>query len=663
MADKPSKYYVTTPIYYVNDKPHIGHAYTTILADVLANYHRLLDIPTHFLTGTDEHGQKVQQAADANGITPQEQCDQTVVRFQELWKRLEITHDDFIRTTEPRHKTIVQQTLQELFDRDEIYKAEYEGWYCVGCERFFTEKDLVEGNCPECGRKVDSIVESNYFFRMSKYQDWLIQYIEENPGFIQPSFRANETLGFLKNKELQDLCISRPKTRLAWGIELPFDSNFVTYVWFDALINYISAVGYKSDEEEFKRWWPCSCHLIGKDILTTHTVYWPTMLKAMGVEMPKSVFAHGWWLTGRTKMSKSLGNVVNPMDMIDRYGVDAFRYFLIAEMTLGQDASFTEEAFVKRYNSDLANDLGNVANRVLNMISRYCGEKIPAPSTGGFDTAMEDALWQETVTAAETMGGLIDSMKLDGSIAAVMTVVRKINVYLQERAPWSLAKQEGTEAQVAHCLYTAAECLRVCAALLYPVMPEKMLALRTALGMADARPHLGKLTEFGVLVPGSDIAQPGALFPRIELPKNVDATPPSPPQKKGKRDEDAVSTKKQTPKPETPESDDGLISFDQVMAVNLKTAVVLEAEKIEGADKLLKLKIDLGTEKRQLVAGIALHYKPEELIGKTIVVVANLKPAKLRGVKSEGMLLAASIGDSLKLVTVDGEIGPGANVK
>ncbi|VGO22485.1 methionine--tRNA ligase [Pontiella sulfatireligans] len=657
MSEKPSKYYVTTPIYYVNDKPHIGHSYTTILADVLANYHRLLDVPTHFLTGTDEHGQKVQQAADANGITPQEQCDQTVVRFQELWKRLEIKNDDFIRTTEPRHKKVVQETLQELFDRDEIYKAEYEGWYCVGCERFFTEKDLVEGNCPECGRPVDKIIESNYFFRMSKYQDWLIDYIESNPGFIQPAFRANETLGFLKNKELQDLCISRPKARLAWGIELPFDADFVTYVWFDALINYISAVGYKSDEEQFKKWWPCSTHLIGKDILTTHTVYWPTMLKAMNVAMPESIFAHGWWLTGRTKMSKSLGNVVNPMDMIDNYGVDAFRYFLIAEMTLGQDASFTEEAFVKRYNADLANDLGNVTNRVLNMISRYCGDKMPAPAKdAGFDTALDDALWKDTVAVAEEMGPMISNMKLDASVGLVMSAVRKINVYLQERAPWSLAKQEGSEAEVAHCLYTAAECLRVCAALLYPVMPAKMLELRTALGMADAKPHLGKLAEFGVLIPGSEISQPGALFPRIEA-KKVDGASSSVAK------EQKPAKKNQKSEIKNQKSADGLITFDQVMNVKLKTAVVLEAEKIEGADKLLKLQIDLGEEKRQLVAGIALHYAPEDLVGKTIVVVANLKPAKLRGVKSEGMLLCASIGDNLKLVTVEGDLGPGAAVK
>ncbi|MCF7864449.1 MAG: methionine--tRNA ligase, partial [Kiritimatiellales bacterium] len=500
MSNKPDHYYVTTPIYYVNDKPHIGHSYTTILADVLANYHRLLDVPTHFLTGTDEHGQKVQQAADKNGITPQQQCDQTVIRFQELWKRLEITNDDFIRTTEPRHKTVVQQILQELYEKDEIYKAEYEGWYCVGCERFFAEKDLVEGNCPECGRKVDSIVESNYFFRMGKYQQWLIDYIETHPDFIQPAFRANETLGFLKNKELQDLCISRPKSRLAWGIDLPFDSDFVTYVWFDALINYISAIGYKSDDEQFKKWWPCSCQLIGKDILTTHTVYWPTMLKAMGVEMPKTVFAHGWWLTGRTKMSKSLGNVVNPMDMIDNYGVDAFRYFLIAEMTLGQDASFTEEAFVKRYNSDLANDLGNVANRVLSMIDRYCDGKIPVRSNS-VDTndpiennpGMEQDIWIAVSAISTEVGEKISAMKLDSAVGSIMSAVRMINVYLQERAPWSLAKQEGKEELLNHCLYTAAECLRVCAGLLYPVMPAKMLELRTALGMADAKPHVGKL--------------------------------------------------------------------------------------------------------------------------------------------------------------------------
>lgn len=376
------KFYVTTPIYYVNDKPHIGHAYTTILADVLAQYHRLIGVPTFFLTGTDEHGQKVQEAAAKAGITPQQQADTTVVRYKELWKKLAITNDDFIRTTEPRHTTVVRKILQDLFDKDEIYKTDYDGWYCVTCERFYTERDLIAGKCPQpgCGKTVERIKESNYFFRMSKYQDWLIQYIQDHPRFILPEFRRNETLGFLK-KKLNDLCISRPKSRLNWGIELPFDKDYVTYVWFDALINYITAVGYLSDNKKFSKWWPCSCHLIGKDILTTHTVYWPTMLKAMNVPQPETVFAHGWWLSGSEKMSKSAGNVVNPMEMAERYGTDAFRYFLMAEMALGQDANFTEDAFTRRYNADLANDLGNLLSRIMKLIGSHCDGKIPTPVT------------------------------------------------------------------------------------------------------------------------------------------------------------------------------------------------------------------------------------------------------------------------------------------
>ena len=654
MSNQNQPFYVTTPIYYVNDKPHIGHAYTTILADVLANYHRLLDVPTYFLTGTDEHGQKVQEAAEANGISPQEQCDRTVVRFQELWERLEITHDDFIRTTEKRHTEVVQATLQDLFDRDEIYKAEYTGWYCVGCERFFTEKDLQDGKCPECGRPVDSIVESNYFFRMSKYQAWLIEYIETNPEFIQPAFRANETLGFLRNNSLQDLCISRPKARLAWGIELPFDAEFVTYVWFDALINYISAVGYRSDEEQFKAWWPCSCHLIGKDILTTHTVYWPTMLKAMGLAMPQSIFAHGWWLTGRTKMSKSLGNVVNPMEMIDRYGVDAFRYFLIAEMTLGQDASFTEEAFIKRYNSDLANDLGNVASRVLNMLTRYCEGRVPSvPEREALLASDEGArALQEAVEAAVSDAGrLLTDMKLDAAVALVMSAVREINVYLQERAPWSMAKA-GRQVEVEQALYVAADSLQRCAALLFPVMPEKMARLRAALGLGEERPELERIRLFGALPAGVEIQQPEGLFPRVEL-KLEEKVVEKPVEKK----------KEKKPVEEKKDAVEGVISFEQVMAVQLRTARVVEAEKIEGADKLLRLQVDLGEERRQIVAGIALHYTPEELLGRTVVMVVNLKPAKLRGVVSEGMLLAASAEDRLELVTVGGDLPPGSVVR
>ncbi|HPR83379.1 MAG TPA: methionine--tRNA ligase, partial [Pontiellaceae bacterium] len=615
-------YYVTTPIYYVNDKPHIGHAYTTILADVLASYHRLLGTPTWFLTGTDEHGQKVQQAADKNGLTPQQQCDQTVVRFQELWKRLEITNDDFIRTTEERHKVIVQEVLQDLYDRDEIYRAEYEGWYCVGCERFFAEKDLVDGNCPECGRKVDAIVETNYFFRMSKYQEWLIDYIETHPEFIQPDFRANETLGFLKTKKLQDLCISRPKSRLAWGIELPFDKEFVTYVWFDALLNYISAIGYKRDDAKFNQWWPATHQLIGKDILTTHTVYWPTMLKAMNVPLPKTVFAHGWWLTGRTKMSKSLGNVVNPMEMVDRYGVDAFRYFLIAEMTLGQDASFTEEAFIRRYNSDLANDLGNLMSRTVNMLGRYCDGTFPALGSGALDGAPEQELWTAVQQAVVEMESSIGTMHLNGGLAAVLAAVRKVNQYFEIKQPWTQAKEGKTEA-VGVTLALAAESLRVCAALLYPVMPEKMSALRAAFGLG--KPELSQLRTFGVIKAGTVIGNPGILFPRVEVEKVDEAS-------------SLVQNQKKAPAMNTePVKPEGIITYDDVMNVKLRTAKVLSAEKVEGADKLLKLQIEVGEEKRQLVAGIALHYTPEQVVGKTIVIVANLKPAKIRGVESQGM--------------------------
>lgn len=643
MSEK--SYYVTTPIYYVNDKPHIGHAYTTILADVLASYHRLLGTPTFFLTGTDEHGQKVQQAAEKNGISAQEQCDQTVVRFQELWKRLEITNDDFIRTTEDRHKKIVQEVLQDLYDRDEIYRAEYEGWYCVGCERFFTEKDLVDGNCPECGRKVDAIVETNYFFRMSNYQQWLIEYIETHPEFIQPDFRANETLGFLKNNELQDLCISRPKSRLAWGIELPFDSDFVTYVWFDALLNYITAIGYRSDDDMFKKWWPVNHHLIGKDILTTHTVYWPTMLKAMGVEMPKTIFAHGWWLTGRTKMSKSLGNVVNPMEMIDRYGVDAFRYFLIAEMTLGQDASFTEEAFVRRYNSDLANDLGNLLSRTSNMLGRYCNGVFPNIGKTAVEAGPENDLWDAVQSGVGEMQDSISSMNLNGGVASVLAAVRKVNQYFEIKQPWTLAK-EGKAEEVETTLAVAAEALRVCAALLYPVMPERMGELRKLFGLGI--PDLAQLTEFGAIQSGTAVPKVDPLFPRVEPPKAEE-----PPKKKKEK---AVSEKQEKP--------EGVITYDDVMNVKLRTAKILDAEKVEGADKLLKLQVEVGEEKRQLIAGIAQHYSAEEVVGKTIVIVANLKPAKIRGVESQGMLLCASIGKDLKLITVDGELPvSGAAVK
>ena len=645
-----SKFYVTTPIYYVNDRPHIGHAYTTVLGDVLARSHRSLSEPTFFLTGTDEHGQKVQQAAEKRGVAPLAHCDETVVRFQELWTRLGITNDYFIRTTQESHKKIVSKIMQDLYDRDEIYKADYTGWYCVGCERFFTEKDLVDGKCPDCGRDVNAITESNYFFRMSKYQDWLIDYIQTHPEFILPSFRANETLGFLK-KPLGDLCISRPKSRLSWGIELPFDTDYVCYVWFDALINYISGVGYGSDDEKFNAWWPASCHLIGKDILTTHSVYWPTMLKAIGLPMPQTIFAHGWWLTGNSKMSKSLGNVVNPMDMIDRAGVDAFRYFLLAEMSPGNDANFSEESFISRYNSDLANDLGNLLSRVSKLTIRATGGEIPAPGELNADDAELAAAVNNAIAAMESC---LASYKLDQGIDAAMNAVRAGNRYLEKCAPWTLAKN-GDTARLHTVLHNAAEALCKVAVLLAPVMPEKMSELLAVLGADKA--NISGIADLGSLksVAGFMMKETDPLFPRIIVEEETAKAAPAPKAEKKAKAEKAVPAK-------TEEAVNVVVTIDEFFKTQLKTAKVLTAEKVEGADKLLKLSIEVGTETRQLVAGVAQFYSPEEIVGKTIVIVANLKPAKIRGIESQGMLLAAKNGNTLKLVTIDGDMPSGVSI-
>jgi len=652
-------FYVTTPIYYVNDKPHIGHAYTTVLADVLARYHRLFGDDTWFLTGTDEHGQKVQEAAAKLGVTPQQHADNTVVRFQEAWKRLGIANDDFIRTTEPRHKEIVREILRDLWDKGEIYRDEYDGWYCVPDERFFTEKDLADGKCPVCGREVQRVREANYFFKMSKYQDWLVDYIQTHPDFIQPDFRRNETLGFLK-KPLQDLCISRPKSRLSWGIELPFDPDYVTYVWFDALVNYISAVGYKRDAACFAKRWP-AVHLIGKDILTTHSVYWPCMLKAAGVDMPKTIFAHGWWLSGNAKMGKSLGNAVNPMDMMDRYGVDAFRYFLMAEMAMGQDAAFTEDAFVRRYNADLANDLGNLLGRVTSMTAKYCGGRLPPAEPGALGTGEPGELLAKARAAAAKLRESVQGLALHEGVAAAMDAVRATNRFIETRKPWAQAKDDD-KGPLGTTLRAAAETLRLCAGMLLPCMPEKMAALRAALGMGadSARVTAAELSIPDALPTGVAVAPPPPLFPRVDTAAVDAGTAPEASAAAGK------PAKPKKPKKPTPEElglPAGTVSYDDFAKIQLKTAKIMSAEPIEGAVKLLKLVVMMGEERRQIVAGIALYYKPEELIGKTVVVVANLAPIKLRGIESQGMLLAASRGERLRLVTVDGDLSSGAVVK
>ena len=500
-------FYITTPIYYVNDEPHIGHAYTTILADVLARFARLQGKETFFLTGTDEHGQKVQDAASRRGIEPLAQADEMVVRFRDAWDHLHINYDDFIRTTEPRHIRVVNAILQQLWEKGEIYKGEYEGWYCVPDERYWTEKDLVDGNCPTCGRGVERILEANYFFRMSKYQDWLIDYINENPTFIQPEYRRNEVLGFLR-QPLEDLCISRPVNRLSWGIPLPFDTDFVTYVWFDALINYVTAAGYRVDDARFGRFWPQAIHLIGKDILTTHSVYWPTMLQAAGLLQPKTIFAHGWWIMRGEKMSKSLGNVVKPLDLAKVYGVDAFRYFLIRDMTLGRDADFDEERVAQRYQSDLANDLGNLLHRLTNMIARYCDGRVPAP---GEPSELEAELRKHCEALPDRVFELVEGLALNEALEAIMETVRETNRYLEQSAPWKLAKEGQTE-RVGTVLYHGAETLRIATILLNPVMPEKISEIWKRLGWnaKEGGPGLG----WGGLQPGVQVTVGLPLFPR-----------------------------------------------------------------------------------------------------------------------------------------------------
>ena len=648
-----SSFYITTPIYYVNDVPHIGHAYTTVLADVLARYHRLLGQPTFFLTGTDEHGQKVQKAALANGRTPQEHCDLLVTRFQELWKRLGITNDDFIRTTQPRHKEVVAKNLQMLHDRGLIYSAPYEGWYCTPCERFFTEKDLVDGACPDCHRPVEYLKEKNYFFRMSAYQDWLIEYIETHPEFIQPENRRQETLGFLKHDKLDDLCVSRPKSRLEWGIELPFDHDYVTYVWFDALINYISTIGYLTDDDTFRKWWPATVQLIGKDILRQHTVFWPIMLKAMDLPLPKTVFAHGWWLIRNkeseedVKMSKSLHNVVNPLDMVAKYGVDVFRYYLMAAMNLGMDASFSEELFVERSNAELANNLGNLASRVVSMLNRNCGGQIPAFTEPGED---EREMVEAALAAATFIPEAVNNFQLDRGITSVINAARCGNKYFDAMKPWALAKSGDTQRLGAVLRHTA-ELLRIVSGLLYPVMPDKMTTLRRQLGIPEDQliPNIERLSVWQGLSDGTPIGQPAILFQRIDLAAEK---APAAKQKQEKPAKEAKQKPQETPV-------NVVISIEDVAKVQLKTALVTAAEHIEGAKKLLKLQLAMGDETRQIVSGIAEYYQPEELVGKTIVVVANLKPAVLRGVESAGMLLAAKQGKTLRLITTDGDIASG----
>ena len=610
-------FYLTTPIYYVNDKPHIGHAYTTILADVLTRFHRNSGEDVFFLTGLDEHGQKVQQAAEKHGVDPQKHCNEMAPRFLKLWENLHIQNDDFIRTTEKRHVDVVQHILQKVYDKGDIYEDEYEGLYSVSEERFITKKEADSGEF----RDIKELKEKNYFFKMSNYQQALIDHIKNNSDFIQPKHRKNEVLGFLK-QPLEDLCISRPKSRLGWGIELPFDSDYVTYVWFDALINYITAPGYNVNEENFNKYWPANYHLIGKDILTTHSVYWPTMLMSANIPLPQAIFAHGWWLIGESKMSKSLGNVVDPLGLIEEYGVDSVRYYLMREMVLGQDASFTIESFIKRYNSDLANDFGNLLSRISNLLKKFFDSRIPQDED---DSAEGLDVKSKAVETVAIVWEKIEVMRVNEAIEIILQFVRSINKYIETKAPWKLAKEEPEIA--GKVLFTAAEALRVSAILLSPIMPNRTQTVLETLGATESGLDWGGLTS------GIEVKLHDPLFPRINIKKLENSV-----ENHGKKEEL-----------------ENVITFDEFQNVELKTAKILKAEKVEGADKLLKLQIKVGDEQRQIVSGIAQFYPPEELVEKMIVVVTNLKPATIFGIESNGMLLAAKNGKTLTLMTIDSE--------
>ncbi|WHZ20951.1 MAG: Methionyl-tRNA synthetase [Nitrospira sp.] len=656
-------FYITTPIYYVNDVPHIGHAYTTVAADVLARYWRLRGREVFFLTGLDEHGQKVQQAAAKAGIDPQTHCDRLAPQFINLWQRLNISNDAFIRTTDSRHQSVVQRYLQQLFDKQLIYKADYTGWYCTFDERFWTEKDVVDGLCPDCKRPIERLSEHNYFFKMGQYQDRLIDHIQNHQDFILPTSRRNEVLGFLKTQKLGDLSISRPKSRLSWGIELPFDEDYVTYVWFDALVNYISALEYLPQGQPADlRYWPADVHLVGKDILTTHAVYWSTMLMALELPLPKTIFAHGWWTVDGEKMSKSRGNVVDPNKMIDEFGADAFRYFLLREVPFGYDGDFSREALVGRINSELADDLGNLLSRSLTMIERFAGGVIPQ----GNPTKDLSNKAGEMVGSVLAHLGRLDFTK---ALEAIWELVQSTNQYIDRTAPWKLAKQPDAKARLDEALFHLAAVLKTVGMMLYHFLPSKGEEILRQIGLPwNPSVFLPAAAIDWTDLPGRTIAKGSSLFPKIEQQsqgvKNVTDAPASSQPTAATQASTTAVPQSPTPSATAPAAAaPPQITIDEFMKVQLKTAKVLTAERVPKSEKLLKLQVSLGTEQRQIVAGIGKKYEPEALVGKTIVIVANLKPAKLMGIESQGMVLAAGDSDVRGLATFVEDVEPGAKVK